>query len=78
MLKNLRWCYTKYNQSLDCEADLHFYKHLLDTDPEAAKFYWDFHNDASTNNPTSQWGKKRRSERRKDVYHNFQRESITE
>ena len=78
MRKNLPWCYTKYNQSLDCDVDLRFYKYLLETDIEAAKFYWDFHIDASTNNPTSTWGKKRRSGRRSDVYHNSTRESIDE
>lgn len=64
----LRWCYTKYNQSLDVPMDLDFYYHLLDNDPDAAKFYMEFHNESSTNDPKTDWGRERRRMRRRDIY----------
>lgn len=68
MDKKLRWVNTRYNMSLDCVEDLNFYFHLLEVDPNAAEFYYQFHNEASTNDPVTDWGRDRRKNRRKDMY----------
>lgn len=73
MGKKLRWLNTKYSMSLGVSEDAKFYEELLEKDPEAAAFFYDFHNDSYTNDPTSTWGKARRNARRKDVYQQFHR-----
>lgn len=75
-LKGLPWSITNYNLSLESSIDNAFFQKLLKTDPEAAKFYLEFWIESNTNNPTTDWGRKRRNARRHDAY-NFLAEPLT-
>lgn len=71
--KSLPWVNTRYSMSLDCAEDLNFYLELLKRDPEAAAFFRAFHMEANTNDPKTDWGRARRSSRRRDIYHHESR-----
>ncbi len=76
-LKGLPWYKTNYNLNLESNEDNAYYQKLVKTDPAAAQWLLNFWIDSNTNNPVSDWGKKRRNARRYDAF-NLVHETINE